>query len=100
MNEPLPPPADQVPTLTEVVGLSTAAAAPAFDEAGLVDEVLHSLQQRIDLMFEYRLREALAPMLAQMAEALIEDAKVHMASTLREVVARAVAQEVAKRQRR
>lgn len=66
------------------------------DEARLVAQVMTELQARIDLMLEYRLREALAPLLARAAEQLVQDARAELALTLRDVVARAVTQEVTK----
>ena len=63
-------------------------------------QVLGDLQQRIDLMFEYRLRETLAPVLARVTDAVIREARDELARTLRDVVARAVSQEVSKRRPR
>jgi hypothetical protein len=104
--------ADRLPTLTEVVQLDVQALAipepppvlvdvvPEIDAQALIDDVMHTLQHRIDLMFEYRLREAVAPALARVAEAIIEDTRIALATTLREMVERAVAQEVARRRPR
>jgi hypothetical protein len=113
----------RLPTLTEVVELvelgevveplseagatANAAAGPgegalpggAIDEAALVADVIAGLQQRIDLGFEYRLREAIAPALARATEALLRELRDELARTLREVVGRAVAQELARRER-
>lgn len=112
-----PPPPVRVPTLTEVVSLpeapaSTAAfartepaplepaavpAAPAsheWDEEALVQRVLSDLQRQIDLMLEIKLREALAPALTRATDALMREARTELASTLRDVVSRAVAQEI------
>ena len=113
-----PPPLERLPTLTEVVlegagpAAPDAAAAPAaapapervpdrpVDEASLVDAVMTGLQPRIDLMLEYRLREALAPLLARATEAIVHEAREELARTLRDVVARAVNQELARRRAR
>lgn len=117
MNQARTPPR-QVPTLTEVVDIAGVAppagavvsgpppappiAAPVPRTAGTVDEdlvvqrVLADLQRQIDLMLEYRLRESLTPALARMADALVRDTRNELASTLREVVAKAVAQELAR----
>jgi len=107
MNHPRPlPEASRLPTLTEVVleGLPVPAdpgpPAPPLDEAAVVDAVIAALQPRVDLMFEYRMRETLAPLLAQAADQLVGDARKAMASTLRDVVARAVNQELARRRPR
>lgn len=107
MNDPRPlPEPSRLPTLTEVVleGLAVSAEPvappPPLEEAAIVDAVIAALQPRIDLMFEYRLRETLAPLLAQAADALVNDARQAMAGTLRDVVARAVNQELARRRPR
>ena len=65
-------------------------------EAQIVEHVLAEVQRQIDLMLEYRLREALMPVLARVTENLIREARSELASTLRDVVARAVAQEMAR----
>jgi hypothetical protein len=105
-------PPQRVPTLTEVVQLappkpvqtlSQAApapevvarpGAPTFDEAAVAQRVMEEVQRQVDLMLEYRLREALGPLLARLSDTLIREARDELASTLREIVARAVAQEV------
>ena len=48
-------------------------------------------------MLEVRLREALAPVLARVADALVRDARKELTTALRDVVARAVAEELARR---
>jgi len=111
--------ADRMPTLTEVLELDDHSAAgpqadvshnseefspaaappapatspatgPAFDTRGLVDEVLTELQPRIDMLFESRLREALAPALSRAAEVLIREARAELGSALHELVDDAV----------
>jgi len=107
-------PPRQVPTLTEVVRREPEATpdapqaeAPqvpqpppfllaAESEEQITHRVLADLQRQIDLMLEYRLRETLTPALARMADQLIRDTRVELAATLREVIARAVAQEMAR----
>jgi hypothetical protein len=107
---PRPAPPQRVPTLTEVVQLApprpvqtlSDAAAPAaapvqsvpFDEAAIARRVLEDVQRQIDLMLEYRLRDVLGPMLARLSDALIRETRDELASTLRDVVARAVGLEV------
>jgi hypothetical protein len=110
-NGQRPAPPQRVPTLTEVVQLAPPrpvqtlsdeapadAPAPAyatpFDEAAVTRRVLEDVQRQLDLMLEYRLRDVLGPMLARMSDTLIREARDELASTLRDVVARAVAQEV------
>lgn len=106
MSGPLEPPATgpaALPVLTEelepVAGAPRGPAreGPALDARAIEDEVMAELAQRIDLMFEYRLREALAPTLARAADLLIREAREEVALTLRDVVSRAVAQQIARR---
>lgn len=65
-------------------------------EAQLVQRVLVDLQRQLDLMLEYRLREVLTPLLARATDNLIREARTELAATLRDVVARAVARELAR----
>lgn len=107
MSDPLDNPATvpgALPVLTEELEAAAAAfrapalaAEPALDARAIEDEVMAELTQRIDLMFEYRLREALAPTLARAADLLIREAREEVALTLRDVVSRAVAQQIARR---
>lgn len=119
-------PPTRVPTLTEVVRLREAEAAaaaapepppdppaiarppasppfverragwPRIDEDALVEKVLVDLQRQIDLMLEVKLREVLTPALTRATDALLREARAELASTLRDVVARAVAQELSR----
>ena len=110
---------DRLPVLTEVVKTPDAwareeppqpvpepvaepALAPrdAADPDQLEDAVFNAVQQHIDLMFEYRLREAIAPALARAADQLIKDLREPLAADLRDVAQRAVAQELARRRKR
>jgi len=79
---------------------ATTPPPPAVSEADLVHQVLGDLQHQLDLMLEVRLREALAPVLSRTADTLIRDARKELTGTLREAVARAVAQELARRRDR
>jgi hypothetical protein len=111
-----------VPTLTEVVdwpdqaqGLSgqpehgggfdesvvlapnmPAPVASFLSEEQLSQRVLADLQHQVELMLEVRLREALTPLLQRAADNLVRETRAELASTLREIVARAVAQEMAR----
>lgn len=124
MNSPPGSPPQGVPTLTEVVdwhdsaapvapvdeaeivgpGLMATPAEPPLarlpTEAELTEQVLAQVQRQVDLMIEYRMREALAPLLARATDNLVRDARNELASTLRDVVARAVAQELTRHRNR
>ena len=118
-------PPTRVPTLTEVVRLPEGesapatetgvpeppaaprpAAAPSFverragwpklDQDELVQRVLVDLQRQIDLMLEVKLREVLTPALTRATDALLREARAELASTLRDVVSRAVEQELSR----
>lgn len=124
MNKPSRggPPAS-VPTLTEVIDLAAPhggreATPPEsrysgperrtlpiyigperrapLEEAQLTQRVLNDLQRQVDQMLEYRIRETLAPVLQRAADAVVRDARLDLASTLRELVARAVAEEMSR----
>ena len=77
-------------------GTAHAFALPEISEEQLTQRVLADLQRQIDLMLEQRIREAMAPALARLTDALVRDARAELASTLRDVVARAVAQELSR----
>ena len=102
-----------VPVLTEVLELPVLqelAAVPEsaqpngpadepplpLDETALTNQILADLRLRVDSMLTYRLREALVPVLARVADEMVEKASAELADTLRDVVARAVAQELAR----
>ncbi len=70
------------------------SALPSEDQ--IVQRVLHDLQRQIDLMLDYRLREALMPVLTRATDALVLEARSELASTLRDIVARSVAQEMSR----
>jgi hypothetical protein len=121
-------PPQGVPTLTEVVDWHDSAAPPSAPgaladdaaiagpalvgapaepplarlptEAELTEQVLAQVQRQLDLMIEYRMREALTPLLARATDSLVRDARNELASTLRDVVARAVAQELTRHRNR
>ena len=89
-------------TEAEVATLVAAqtAALPPLDEEQLTQRVLGELQRQIDVLLEQRLREALAPVLARLTDSLVRDVRGELASTLRELVARAVAQELSRHRKR
>lgn len=75
-------------------------AGLSFDEAQMTQRVLVEVQRQIDGMLEYRLREALAPILARTSEALVRELRQELSKTMRDVVSRAVAQEVVRQRTR
>lgn len=75
-------------------------APPAVSEAQLAHRVLSDVQKQIDSMLEFRLKEAMAPLLARHTEAIARDLRDELNRTLKDVVARSVAQELAKLRQR
>ncbi len=76
-----------------------AAGVPAEiqrSEAQITQHVLADVQRQVELMLEYRMREALAPILARATDMLIRDTRKQLANTLHEMVAQAVAQEMSR----
>lgn len=97
-----PPPAQAAPALQPLPVPTSVAPQPIpLDslpvlEGQLAQRVLNDVQRQIDSMLEFRLREAMAPVLARHSEAIVRELKDELARTMRDVVARSVAQEVAK----
>jgi len=124
MSEDRPRPPASVPTLTEVVALPPRPAAPGGapraspapaqavapqtspppdtrllpTEEELRQHVLEAVQQQVELVLEYGVRELMSPILARTADTLVREARAELARTLREIVSRAVAAEL-RRQR-
>ena len=99
---PRPRPA-QVPVLTEVIEIQAPAVAPAPElpsEQQIAQRVMQDVQRKIDGMLDFRLREALAPVLARHTDALVQDLRQELSRTLIDVVNRAVSQELAKLRQR
>jgi hypothetical protein len=123
VNAPRSQPPQSLPVLTEVVVMPDGGTDSSFpdtqqptnqgfreaeasvisqaqvDENMLVERILHDLERQIDLMFEQRLREAMGPSLARIADMLVRETRNELALTLREMVSRAVQTEIARHQR-
>lgn len=101
----------RVPTLTEVIADTPAepAAPPRAEaqvapetlmakalmqETRIVSKVIERLQPRIDVLFEHRLREALAPTVSRIYAALADEARKELAHKVREAVEQAVNEEL------
>ena len=92
---PMPMEADVMLPAQSVDNAGAAQMLPVNDEQ-MIQRVLADVQRQVDLMIEYRLREILTPILTRAADSVIRDARNELASTLRDVVARAVAQELSR----
>lgn len=80
--------------------INTLPSASMLDEAQIAQRVLADVQRQIDGMLEYRLREALAPILLRSTEALVRELRQELAKTMKDVVARSVTQEIARQRPR
>lgn len=87
-------PAAQVPLLVDAIEapatLQPVAVPPALDEDRITRLVLAELEQRLDGLFETRLRETLAPALARMADGLIRELRPELTQALHDLVHEAV----------
>ena len=89
----------------DVAGAMQSPSAPsatvegALDDEQLVDDVLDAVHRRIDLLYEYRVREALAPAMSEAADRLVREIRDVLAETVRDVVSRAVTEELDARRR-
>jgi hypothetical protein len=83
------------PTLTEVVDLNVAASIRVEE---VVQEVLKELQQHMDGVLEYRLRETLTPILTRLGDTLIRETRQEWTQALHSLVERAVEQSLQRRQ--
>jgi hypothetical protein len=86
-----------VPTLTEVVQTGPDALAPisSFSQ----EQVAHRVLQRVDLVLDRRLREAIATVIIEQTNALVPMLRERIDGVVRELVAQAVAEEMDARQR-
>ncbi len=97
--------APPVPAATQVsapVSAPVPASPPADwpSEQQIAQKVLQDVQRQIDGMLDFRLREAMAPVLARHADSLGQELRAELSRTLGDVVHRAVSQELAKLRQR
>jgi hypothetical protein len=88
--------------VSEPILASGLVAQPLLEinETQLAQRVLTDVQRQVDGMLEFRLKEAMTPILAKYSEALVRELREELSRTMRDVVARSVAQEVAKLRQR
>jgi hypothetical protein len=90
-----------VPTLTEVVRPATAPVPAtetplmaAVDSAAIEDQLVQRVLQRVDLILERRLREALGQLILEHTERLAPQLREEIESVVRQSVNHAFAQEL------
>lgn len=88
-----------VPTLTEVVK-SAPEAKVAGGSAALEEELIHRVMQRVDLVLERRLREAIAATVLEQTRSIAPLLREEIEAVVRDTVARAFADELDSSQRR
>jgi hypothetical protein len=104
MADPVPElvvdPMASAPPASETAPLAASGTGTALSEEQLTQRVLTDLHRQMELMLDYRLREVLTPLLTRAADSIVREARGELASALRDVVARAVAQELARHRTR
>ena len=85
-----------VPTLTEVVHSGSAPLAPAGGPAVSQDQLAQRVLQRVDLALDRRVREAIATVVIEQTEQLAPLLRERLEAVVRQVVAEAVAEEIAR----
>jgi hypothetical protein len=82
----------------ETAALATPSPSPPqpLSETALVERILSGLQQQVGTMFEQRVREVVTPALAKVGETLLTDLHLQLSVSLRDMVVRAVANEMAR----
>ena len=95
LTEVVPQPAAQPPAAAAPPAAAPATAAHAPGQEQLAQRVL----QRVDLVLERRLREALGALILEQTEALAPVLRARLEGVVRQVVAEALADEVQARQR-
>lgn len=96
------PPVSQPVALPQVAAppVLTEPVLPEINETQLAQRVLADVQRQIDGMLDFRLKEAIGPILAKHSEALVRDLREELSRTMRDVVARSVTQEISKLRQR
>jgi hypothetical protein len=98
--ERAPPPAvaQQAPSLLERAVLEWDEEKWDLLEREIRERVLYQVMERIDVALEQRVRDSLADVLQTAVEALASDLRGGLQHTIKDVVTRAVAQEISKLQ--
>jgi hypothetical protein len=95
-NSQMPP--RFVPTLTDVIQPGTSADASSTPTAASLerfeDQLVHRVMQRVDLVLERRLREAVGQLILKHTQALGPRLREEIELVVRESVSQAVAQEL------
>ena len=93
---PAPPPVVARPPLVPRRPLASTTVQAMVSEEQLTQRVLLDLQKHVEQLLEQRLRETVEPALVRLADAMVNEARDQLAVALRELVANAVAHELAR----
>ena len=85
-----------VPTLTEVVHSGPVPLSPSAGPTLSQDQIAQRVLQRVDLVLDRRVREAIAAVVIQQTDQLVPLLRERLEDTVRQLVAEAVAEEIAR----
>lgn len=85
-----------VPTLTEVVHSGPAPLSPSTGPVLSQDQLAQRVLQRVDLVLDRRVREAIAAVVIEQTDQLVPLLRDRLDAVVRQAVAEAVAEEIAK----
>ena len=85
-----------VPTLTEVVHSGPVPLAPSSPPALSQDQLAQRVLQRVDLVLDRRVREAIAAVVIERTDQLVPLLRDRLEAVVRQAVAEAVAEEIAR----
>ncbi|MEX8496818.1 MAG: hypothetical protein AB3X41_06260 [Leptothrix ochracea] len=94
-----------LPVLSSIVDMTAVppsglGPSPSVDAERITQQVLTDLHRQVDRMFEFRVRESVAPAVERMVDRLILELRDELTATLLDVVRKAVAQEMARQRLR
>ena len=95
LTEVVQPPELLLPDRLLIVRESQAPVIATVDTLQLENQLVHRVLQRLDLILERRLREAVGQLVLEHTETLAPQLRVEIESVVRQSVSQAVAQEVA-----
>jgi hypothetical protein len=92
----------RLPLLTDEIGPAgkTSAARVPESDSELLRRVLADVLKRIEPTLEDRIHKALVPALTRVGQALLIQLRAELATSLRDVIARAVAEELSRHRKR
>ena len=85
-----------VPTLTEVVHSGPAPLSPSAGPSLSQDQIAQRVLQRVDLVLDRRVREAIAAVVIEQTDQLVPLLRERLEEAVRQMVAEAVADEIAR----